>query len=64
MLTVTGKVIRVTGQGLMRVDKTKSTAARRTLPLPQFAIEMLQKRRHLPYLGEQAVIFPSTAGAA
>jgi integrase len=30
--------------------------------LPRFAVEMLQKRRHLPYLGEQAVIFPSTAG--
>lgn len=62
MLAVTGKVIRVTGQGLMRVDETKSTAGRRTLPLPKFAIEMLQKRRHLPYLGEQEVIFPSTAG--
>lgn len=62
MLAVTGKVIRVIGQGLMRVDETKSTAGRRTLPLPKFAIEMLQKRRHLPYFGEQTVIFPSTAG--
>nr|WP_272952244.1 site-specific integrase [Mycolicibacterium vanbaalenii] len=62
ILAVAGKVIRVTGQGLMRVDETKSTAGRRTLPLPKFAIEMLQKRRHLPYFGEQTVIFPSTAG--
>lgn len=62
MLAVTGKVIRVTGQGLMRVDETKSTAGRRTLPLPKFAIEMLQERRHLPYLGGQEVIFRSTAG--
>lgn len=61
-LTVTGKVIRVTGEGLLRVDETKSTAGRRTLPLPQFATEMLKKRRHLPYYGEQEVIFPSTAG--
>lgn len=47
-LSVTGKVIRVKGEGLLRVDETKSTAGRRTLPLPQFATEMLQKRRHLP----------------
>jgi integrase len=61
-LSITGKVIRVTGQGLSRIDETKSESGRRTLPLPQFAIEMLAKRRSLPYLGEQAVIFPSTAG--
>jgi integrase len=58
MLTATGKVIRVTGQGLMRLDETKSTAGRRILPLPKFAIAMLQKRTHLPYFGEQTVISP------
>jgi integrase len=62
VLTVTGKVIRVPGQGLLRVDETKSTAGRRTIPLPRFAIDMLEKRRQLPYVGEQPVIFPSTAG--
>ena len=61
-LSVAGKVIRVPGEGLMRVDETKSAAGRRTIPLPRFAVAMLQKRRHLPYLGEQPVIFPSTAG--
>jgi integrase len=61
-LTVSGKIIRVPGEGLFRVDDTKSAAGHRTLPLPRFAIEMLQRRRHLPYLGEQEVIFPSTAG--
>jgi integrase len=61
-LTITGKVIRVPGEGLQRVDETKSAAGRRTIPLPRFAIETLQNRRLLPYLGEQAVIFPSTAG--
>jgi integrase len=60
--TVTGKVIRVNGEGIFRLDETKSTAGRRTIPLPQFAIAMLRRRRELPYLGEQAVIFPSTAG--
>jgi integrase len=60
VLTVTGKVIRVPGQGLLRVDETKSTAGRRTIPLPRFAIDILEKRRQLPYVGEQPVIFPST----
>ncbi|MGJ6123544.1 site-specific integrase [Mycolicibacterium sp. Y3] len=62
MLTVTGKVIRVTGEGLRRVEETKSVAGRRTIPLPKFAIEMLLRRKDLPYFGEQKVIFPSTAG--
>ena len=61
-LTVSGKVVRVSGEGLKRVDETKSAAGRRTVPLPRFAIEMLRNRRALPYLGQQAVIFPSTAG--
>lgn len=62
MLAVAGKVIRVPGEGLLRVDETKSAADRRTILLPRFAVEMLQRRGHLPYLGEQTVIFPSTAG--
>jgi integrase len=61
-LTVAGKVVRVSGEGLQRVDETKSAAGRRTVPVPQFAAQMLQIRQHLPYRGEQAVIFPSTAG--
>jgi len=44
------------------VDETKSAAGRRTVPLPRFAVEMLRNRRSLPYLGQQTVIFPSTAG--
>jgi integrase len=61
-LAVTGKVARVSGEGLQRVDETKSAAGRRTVPLPRFAVEMLRNRRSLPYLGQQSVIFPSTAG--
>jgi integrase len=61
-LAVTGKVIRVSGEGIRRVDETKSAAGRRTVPLPQFAVTMLRDRRALPYRGQQAVIFPSTAG--
>ena len=61
-IAVTGKALRVAGQGLVRVDETKSAAGRRTIPLPRFAIDMLRERRQLPYLGEQKIIFPSTAG--
>jgi integrase len=61
-LAVTGKAIRVSGEGVQRVDETKSAAGRRTVPLPRFAVEMLADRRALPYLGQRAVIFPSTAG--
>ena len=61
-LTITGKVVRVVGKGLLRLEQTKTAARRRTLPLPTFAIDMLRARRTLPYLGEQKMIFPSTAG--
>lgn len=62
MLAVTGKVIRVAGKGLVRVDDTKTAAGRRTVPLPAFAVTALTERRDLPYLGQQKVIFPSSAG--
>jgi integrase len=61
-LTITGKVIRAAGKGLLRVDETKTAAGLRTLPLPTFAVTVLSARRSLPYLGEQPMIFPSTAG--
>jgi integrase len=61
-LAVAGKVVRVAGEGLRRVDETKSTAGRRTVPLPNFAVAMLAARRQLPRFGEAKVIFPSTAG--
>lgn len=61
-LTVTGKVFRAIGQGLQRDDTAKSEAGLRTLPLPQFAIDVLNQRRQLPFLGEQQMIFASTAG--
>jgi integrase len=60
--TVTGKVVRAAGKGLERIDDTKTDAGKRTIPLPAFAIGALQERRGRPYLGEQPVIFPSTAG--
>jgi integrase len=61
-LTITGKVVRAAGKGLMRIDETKTAAGRRTLPLPRFAVTVLTARRSLPYLGQQSMVFPSTAG--
>ncbi|MDT5150672.1 MAG: hypothetical protein QOI01_2405 [Mycobacterium sp.] len=61
-LTVTGKVGRASGLGLQRQDTAKSEAGLRTLPLPRFAIDVLKARRQLPFLGQQPMIFSSTAG--
>ncbi|MBB5162495.1 tyrosine recombinase XerC [Mycobacterium sp. AZCC_0083] len=63
-LKVTGKVIRAAGKrGLMRIDdETKTAAAKRTIPLPGFAVTVLSARRTLPYIGEQSMVFPSTTG--
>jgi integrase len=61
-LSVTGKVFRATGQGLQRHATAKTEAGLRTLPLPRFAIDVLEARRNVPFLGEQKMIFPSTAG--
>jgi hypothetical protein len=44
------------------LDDTKSAAGKRTLPLPRFAVGALTARRRLPFLGEQSMIFTSTAG--
>ncbi len=63
-IAVTGKVVRVTGKGLERYSTTKSKAGRRTLPLPQFAIDMLAERRHKPHVGQQLMIFPSPAAGS
>lgn len=62
-LTISGKVVRVTGKGLMRDDETKTSAGRRTIALPRFAVDVLAARRELPYFGEHpTIMFPSTAG--
>lgn len=61
-LKITGKVVRATGKGLRRIDETKSEAGTRTVPLPTFGSAVLAARRSRPYLGEQPMIFPSTAG--
>jgi integrase len=61
-LAVTGKLVRATGHGLNRIDEAKSAASKRTLPLPQFAVDALKLRHQRPFVGELPMIFPSTAG--
>ena len=62
-LTISGKVVRVTGRGLIRDDETKTAAGRRTIALPRFVVDVLAARRALPYFGEHpTIMFPSTAG--
>lgn len=61
-ITVAGKVVRAKGEGLDRLDGTKSKSGKRTLVLPDFAAKALTARKALPFLGEQEMIFPSSAG--
>ena len=53
-------IIRVTGRGLLRVRRTKSDAGHRTLPLPLFAVRMLE-RRHSDS-GGIGPLFPDARG--
>ncbi|BCP14858.1 phage integrase [Mycobacterium paraintracellulare] len=61
-ISVTGKVLRVTGQGLFRFEDTKTDTSIRTLKLPRFVTDMLKVRREVPYVGEHDAIFASTRG--
>lgn len=46
----------------MRDDETKTSAGRRTIALPHFAIDVLAARREFPYFGEHpSIMFPSRA---
>ena len=61
-LAVRGKVARLAGEGLKRLDTGKTESSERVVPLPDFAIAVLSERRGRAFLGEQRMIFPSTAG--
>lgn len=62
LIAVTGKVVRATGEGLKRYDTTKTDAGLRSLPLPEFARNMLARRRKQKHWGDYPMIFPSTSG--
>lgn len=61
-IAVAGKVVRQRGIGLTRIDETKTAAGRRTVPLPSFAVTVLNHRRKRPYVGQQETIFASSSG--
>jgi integrase len=61
-LTVTAKVVRQRGVGLVRIDEPKTAAGLRAIPLPAFAVAVLTERHKRPFIGEQSVIFASSAG--
>jgi integrase len=54
------KIMRVKGQGLLRVRQTKSMAGHRTLPLPHFAMRMLARRQVVS--GGAGPLFPDSRG--
>jgi integrase len=62
------KLSRVRGKGLLRIPRPKSEAGERLLPLPEFAVVMLRRRRRLASLdggiipGEAVPVFPHTSG--
>ena len=61
-IAIAGKVVRQRGIGLTRIDETKTAAGRRTIPLPSFAVTVLNDRRQRPYVGQQETIFASSSG--
>jgi integrase len=54
------KILRVKGQGLLRARRTKSDAGHRTLPLPLFAVRMLERRRAAS--DRELPLFPDALG--
>ncbi|MDX6296730.1 MAG: hypothetical protein QOI51_587, partial [Nocardioidaceae bacterium] len=54
------KVMRVKGAGLQRVRRTKFDAGHRTLPIPDFALRMLERRHSAS--GGTGPLFPDSKG--
>ncbi len=62
VLSINGSVVRIKGKGLIRQDTTKGGASR-SVPLPQFAVDALHRRKAGPQRPNNVgVIFPSSAG--
>jgi integrase len=60
--TVSGSVVRLKGAGLVRQDTTKGGGGR-AIPLPQFAVDALHRRKgEQPRTTTAGVIFPSSRG--
>jgi hypothetical protein len=63
-ITVSGKIARIEGQGLKRLQSGQTDSSERVAPLPGFAITVLTERRRRAFWGQQAMIFPSSAPGA
>ncbi len=61
-LSIEGKLVRAKGKGLIWRPRGKSEDSIRTVVLPQFARDMLDRRRTKQFYGEAEMIFPGTAG--
>ena len=62
-ITVGGKIARVSGEGLRRLETGKTDSSKRVVALPEFAMAALSGRRGRGFMGQQRMIFPSTAGS-
>lgn len=61
-VTISGTVVRVSGQGLFRQPHPKSAAGFRTVTLRRFAVETLLRRQVMGYPNPHDVVFPSSTG--
>jgi len=59
---ITGTMTRVTGVGMVRQDRTKSKAGRKTLPLPAYVVTMLERRLRDRPVHPEGVVFTSPTG--
>ena len=48
-ITVGGKIARIAGQGLKRLESGNAESSARVVPLPEFAITALTERRGRPF---------------
>ena len=61
-IAVTGKAFTGAGSGTGARGRDEERGRSPGRPAAALAIDMLARRRRRPYLGEQAIIFPSSAG--
>ncbi|WP_373461309.1 site-specific integrase [Arthrobacter sp. B1I2] len=60
--TISGTVVRIAGQGLVRQPTPKTAAGHRTVTLPRFAVDTLLRRQVQGWPNAHNVVFPSSSG--
>lgn len=61
-VTISGTLVRVAGEGLMRQPHPKTASGHRTVTLPRFAVETLMRRQVNALPNAWNVVFPSSTG--